>query len=351
MLRSRREWSRWCAAALLGTGIADALTQTTRRSAAQPVHSSVVLALSERSAFANLPLTIAERLRFFAAEGVSVEIKEFPDDDTAMAAVLSGSAQLYAGSFASIVVQRAQGAYLSSFVVQGLAPQIGFGISQRTLKGSRTARDLKGRRIGITKLGSDSHRVALQALEHASVPAREVRFMTLPNSDDALGAFLLGDLDAIAYPDPLITRLEQSGELRLLVDTRTLRGSDELFGGPWPAYCLAASAAWMASNPVPCQALADAMVHALKWLRTAGPSDVTKAVPEPYFGGDRALYLAAFERTRASWAPDGLMPADGPLTVAKWLERFDQNALKPLGNLSSSYTNQFALKAKERFRA
>jgi len=44
------------------------------------------------------------------------------------------------------------------------------------------------------------------------------------------------------------------------------------------------------------------MVHALKWLQTAGPSDLIKTVPENHFQGDRALYLAAFERAPDVWS-------------------------------------------------
>ncbi|MCY1536419.1 hypothetical protein D9M68_718770 [compost metagenome] len=93
------------------------------------------------------------------------------------------------------------------------------------------------------------------------------------------------------------------------------------------------------------------MVHALKWLQTAGPSDIIKVVPERYFLGDRALYLAAFSRAREAWAPDGLMPEDGPATAARMLAYFDPSTQLQRVDLARTFTNDFARKAKARFKA
>ena len=350
MLWSRREWGQWCLAALLGTGHLEICAQAAAGATRAPT-AKLVVAMHDKSAFGCLPLTIADRLGYFAAEGISLEFKEFDNEAAALAAVHAGAAHLFSGSFASTVAQRSPGPYLVSFVLQGLAPQIVFGVSQHTLKGFRHARELRGRRIGVTALDSASYRVARMALARASLSEHDVRYIPLPSPEAALAAFRAGEVDAIAYPDPLITRLEQAGELRTLVDTRTLRGSEDVFAGMFPDCCLAAPAALIATNPDVCQAIAHGVVHALKWLRTAGPSDINKAVPESFFASDRALYFAAFERTRESWSPDGTMPDAGAKNVAKVLARLNSKPVLEAASLSTSYTNQFALKAKEKFRA
>jgi NitT/TauT family transport system substrate-binding protein len=139
--------------------------------------------------------------------------------------------------------------------------------------------------------------------------------------------------------------------LRVVADTRTVRGNAEVFGGPMPAGCLSVSADYLASHDAECQAMVSAMVRALKWLQTAGPSDINKTVPESYFHGDRALYLAAFSRAREAWSPDGLMPDAGPVTVARMLARFEDSSTSRQVDLAQTYTNALALKAKTRFRA
>ncbi|MHB8950611.1 MAG: ABC transporter substrate-binding protein, partial [Rhodoferax sp.] len=99
------------------------------------------------------------------------------------------------------------------------------------------------------------------------------------------------------------------------------------------------------------QALTNAIVHSLKWLQTAGPSDIIKVVPEAYFLRDRAVYLAAFNKIREAISPDGVIPEDGPQTAARVQARLDPSF--KLGNidLNKTYTNVFAVKAKQRFNA
>lgn len=346
---SRREWGQWCAAALWAGGAASVQAASVPNGGGPP--RRLVVAVHNKAAFCYLPLTIAERLGHFAAEGVALEVREFGDASAAVRALLDGSAQMLSGPYATTLILRTQGEFLSSILMQGLAPQIVLGASHRTMQNYRSARDLRGRRIGVPEIGSASHRIASMALARSGVVAQDVRFVALSNPSDMLAAFRSGEVDAVCCPDPLITRLEQSGELRVLLDTRTVRGTQELFGGPLPAACLATTTQWMAAHSDLCQSSADAMVRALKWLQTAGPSDINKAVPEAYFQGDRSLYLAAFERAREAWAPDGLMPETGPQRVANMLKRFTDLPGLEGNRLASTYTNQFAQKAKARFRA
>jgi NitT/TauT family transport system substrate-binding protein len=104
-------------------------------------------------------------------------------------------------------------------------------------------------------------------------------------------------------------------------------------------------------HPNTCQALANAVVHSLKWLQTAGPGDIIKTVPETYLLGDRALYLASFDKVRESISPDGIVPVDGPKTALAAITSFDTTVKADKIELSKLYTNDFARRAKERFKA
>lgn len=348
---NRREWCRLGATALLGSGLPSARAQVSVTPAARAGAARVVMAVDNKAAFCYLPLTIAERLGFFDSEGVEVQIREFADASQSVQAVLSGAAHMYSGGYSSTISLQARGQSFQSFVLQGRAPQIVLGVSQNNMGHYRQLRDLRGKKVGIMGPGTASHRVARLLLAKARLNAQEVQYISLPTAELAVDAFRSGHIDAICYSDPVITALEQSGALRVVADTRTVRGNAEVFGGPMPAGSLIAPTAFIGSHPRLSQAMADAMVHALKWLQTAGPSDIIKAVPERYFQGDRALYLAAFSRAREAWAPDGVMPEQGPETAARAMAQFDdQSALKRVV-LERTFTNEFARKAKVKFRA
>jgi NitT/TauT family transport system substrate-binding protein len=161
----------------------------------------------------------------------------------------------------------------------------------------------------------------------------------------------LGHIDAISNIDPVMTMLEQKGDVRIITDTRTLKGTQEVFGGAMPAGCLYAPAEFLLKNPNTAQALANGIVRALKWLQTAGPGDIVKTVPESYLLGDRGLYMAAFNKVREAFALDGLIPDDGPKTALNVLASFDNGVKADKITLAKTFTNEFARKAKLKFKA
>lgn len=353
---SRRGWGRVCVSALLTAGLPVVQAQTRPAAPALPAPprnplGRVVVAVDNKASFCYLPLTIAERLGHFAAEGLEVQVRDFNEPGQALQSVLSGAAQLVSGPYSHTISLQMRGQMLQSIVLQGRTPQIVLGVSLQTMAHYRQLRDLRGRRVAVTSLGSASHRIARMLLSRAGLGPQEVIYQAFPNASATMAAFRSGQVDAICYNDPLITQLEQGGALRVVADTRTMRGTAEVFGGPLPAGCLSAQTGFVTENPRLCQAIADGMVHALKWLQTAGPSDLIKAVPETYFLGDRALYLAAFSRARESWAPDGLMPDNGPQTAVRMLSQFDDSQQLQRVDLARTYTNEFARSAKARFRA
>jgi NitT/TauT family transport system substrate-binding protein len=215
----------------------------------------------------------------------------------------------------------------------------------------KSVADLKGKKIGVSAPGSSTNMMANLLLARAGVKPTDVSFIGVGTSAGALAALRSGQIDAISNIDPVMTMLEQKGDVKIISDTRTLKGTQDVFGGAMPAACLYAPQDFIQKNPGTCQALTNAIVHALKWLQTAGPSDIIKTVPEGYLLGDRALYLAAFGKVRESFALDGLIPEDGAKTALKALASFDL-AVKPEKiDLSRTYTNEFARRAKDKFKA
>lgn len=352
----------WCrrdclrALALSAMGASGAVVRAESRvaaatPAARTASGRLVIAVNDKATFAYLPLTLADRLGYFSAEGLNVQIRDLNEPGQALQALLSGSVQALSAPFSQTVQLLARGQRFPSIVLQGRASQVVLGVSRKTLGGFRTLRDLRGHRVAITALGSDSHRLVQVLLASAQMGSDDVHFLPMPSASVALAAFRQGQVDAICYADPLVTLLEQDGALRVVADTRTVRGNADVFGGHMPAGCVSVSADYLERHGPECQALVNAVVHALKWLQTAGPSDIIKTVPESFFQGDRALYLAAFSRSREAWVPDGLMPESGPNNVARMLARVGEKEFFQSVELAQTFTNVLAKKAKARFRA
>ena len=313
--------------------------------------SKISLSVGGKSAFYYLPLTISEQLGYFKTEGLDVEISDFAGGAGALQALVSGAADVCSGAFEHTINLQAKTQMFQAFVLQGRAPQIAFGVSSKTMPDYKTIADLKGKKIGVSAPGSSTNMIASLVLSRAGVTADDVTFIGVGTSAVALAAMRSGQIDAMSNTDPVMTMLELRGEVKIISDTRTLKGTAEVFGGPMPAACLYAPTEFVRKNPNTCQALANGIVHGLKWLQTAGPGDIIKAVPESYLLGDRALYLASFNKVRESISPDGIIPDDGPRTALKALASFDARIRPEKVDLAKTYTNEFAQRAKERFKA
>jgi len=341
----RRHWLALSSSAALGLAAPVAGAQ------ARLEKAKLSIAVGGKASFYYLPLTISEQLGYFKAEGLEVEISDFSGGARALQAVVGGSADVCSGAFEHTISLQSKAQFYQAFVLQGRAPQIAFGVSSKALPTYQSLADLKGKKIGVSAPGSSTNMMANLLLSRAGLKPSDVSFIGVGTAAGALAALRSGQIDAISNIDPVMTMLEQKGDVRIIADTRTLEGTVGVFGGSMPAACLYASAEFIQKHPLTCQALANAIVHGLKWLQTAGPSDILKTVPESYLLGDRALYLAAFDKVRDAFALDGVIPEDGARTALKALASFDSTIKPEKIDIAKTYTNEFAKKAKQQFKA
>lgn len=196
----------------------------------------------------------------------------------------------------------------------------------------------------------ESTRAALDYLQNGLLP-EDVVFVEVGSSAGVVDALRTGAIDALCNPDPVMYGLEQKNEIRVMGETRTLMSTRKLMGGPVPGACLFARADFLQRQSDVAQALSDAVVHALKWLQTAGLTDILKTVPAPHWFGDRAVYLGAFEKLRESYALDGLIDGDAVRTAWRAHSRLPGRLNGVRLSVAPTYTNAFAVKSKSRFAA
>jgi NitT/TauT family transport system substrate-binding protein len=348
---SRRQVGR--AGLLLASSLASLLAMPSLQAQPRlkPERTRLVIAVGGKASLSFLPLTLAEQLGYFKAEGLDLEFNDWGTGVRAAQALASGAADVCSGAFARTIELQSQNYFYQAFVLQARTPQIVVGVSVRNLPQFKNVLDLKGKKIGVVALGSASYWTASRLLARFDLKPGDVSFVELGPTTDALSALRSGQIDAISHSDPVMTMLEQKGDVKIIAETRTLKGTVDVFGGPMPSACLYSSNDFVQKNPNTCQALANAVVHALKWLQTAGPGDLIKSLPEGYLLGDRGLYLASFDQLRESISLDGLIPEQGPVTALRALASVNAEVKIDKIDLSKTFTNVFARRAKERFKA
>jgi NitT/TauT family transport system substrate-binding protein len=309
----------------------------------------LTIAVGGKNLLYYLPLTVAEQLGYFKAEGLDATIVDFAGGTQALRALIGGSADVTSGAFEHTVNMQVKGQRLRAFVLQGRAPQIVLGINPKTMAGYKTPADLKGRKVGVTAPGSSTNVMLNFFLAKAGLKPTDVSIIGVGASQGAVAAMRSGQIDALSNLDPVISVLQRSGDLKVISDTRKLAEADKVFGGPMPAACLYAPQAFIDKNPATVQALTNAIVRADKWIQSAGPGEIIQAVPESYLLGDRAIYIDAFLAAKGALSPDGMIPEKGPDTAFRALASIDPEIAKAKLDLGAVYTNEFVKKANAKY--
>jgi len=309
----------------------------------------LTIAVGGKNLLYYLPLTVAESLGFFKAEGLEVQVVDFAGGSQALRAVVGGSADVVSGAFEHTVNMQAKGQRLRAFVLQGRAPQIVLAVNRKTMPQFKGVADLKGRKIGVTAPGSSTNIMANFVLAKAGLKPTDVSFIGVGATNAAIAAVRQGTIDALAHLDPVITILERAGDIQVVTDTRIVAEADKVFGGPMPAACLYAPQAFIDKHPNTVQAMANAIVRADKWIQNAGASDIIKAVPESYLLGDRAVYVDAFIAAKGALSPDGMIPEAGAETARRALASIDPEIANAKIDLAAIWTNDYVKRANAKY--
>jgi NitT/TauT family transport system substrate-binding protein len=321
-----------------------------QREAERPL-GRVTIALAASQSLYQLPLTLAERLGYFRQAGL--EVAWLPQESGAKALSLAVNAQadVVAGAYEHLFGLQLKGLNFQSFVQMSRTPQVSLGSSTRAGASWRQVADLRGARLGVSALDSTTHWMALQWLKVHGLSSQDVDFVEVGSSAGVVEALRSGAIDALCNPDPVMHWLELRNEVRLLAEARSLQSTRQVMGGAVPGACLWAHGDFFERHPERAQALSDGVVHALKWLQTAGLTDILKTVPASHWMGDRAAYLGAFEKLRESYSLDGLVRS--PEVQHAWRAHMRLLPRPPALRFVAerTFTNAFAQKSKQRFGA
>ena len=269
-----------------------------------------------------LPLTIAERNGYFKQEGVDVEIPDFPGGAKALQALLGGSVDLVSGAYEHTISQQAKGQAIEALVLQGQYSAIVLAMPKAKAAAYKSPADLKGMKIGVTAPGSSTNMFVNILLAKANLKPDDVSIIGVGAGAGAVAIMKRGEIDAISNLDPVIAQLESDGTAVPVVDTRTPKGMQEVYGGAYAAGCIYAPPEFAQKNPRTAQAVVNAIVRALRFLQQSSLDQIVAAVPPEYYT-DKALYKAALEKNIATFKHDGAITKEAGDHVAHDLLTFD----------------------------
>jgi NitT/TauT family transport system substrate-binding protein len=319
-----------------------------------PEKKKITIAVGGKSLFYYLPLTIAERKGYFKDEGLEVEIPDFAGGAKALQALVGGSADMVSGAFEHTINMQAKKQPIKAVVLQASYSSIVLVMPKDKAANYKSAKDLKGLKIGVTAPGSSTNMFVNNLLAKSGLKPNDVSIIGVGAGAGAVAAMEKGEIDAMSNLDPVITQLESTGKFVAVADSRTEKGMQELYGGDYLASCLYANEDFVRKNPNTTQAAVNAMVRALRWISKATPEEIMAVVPEAYLAGNRSVYKQALLKNMIGYSPDGKMNMKAVNNVYAVLKQFEPSVVAAAASggikLEQTFDNSFAAKAAAKYK-
>jgi NitT/TauT family transport system substrate-binding protein len=262
-----------------------------------------------------LPLTLADRLGYYADEGIDIVIQDFPGGARALQSLMGGSADIVCGYYDHTLQMAAEGRPLTAFVAMLRYPGFVAVVSPKPRKTISTLADLRGAVVGVTAPGSATHFFLNYLLARNGLRPDAVSVTGIGTSASAVAAVERSQVDVGIVVEPTFTHLSRRAPgIRVLADTRTPEGVRAVFGvDELPAAVLYAPEAWLTAHARSARGLARAIVRTLEWIRQH-PTEVPDRVPE-FVGTDREAYAEALAHALPMYSGDGRLTTDGARTA------------------------------------
>lgn len=324
--------------------IAPTLASVARAQA--PERARVELGVGGKGLLYYLPLTIAERRGYFKDVGLDVRITDHGGGAKALQSLIGGSVDVVTGAYEHTIRMQAKGQDVRAVVELGRFPAIVVAVRKSLAGEIRSAAQLKGRKIGVTAPGSSTNMLVQYAMVKAGLKPNDAAFIGVGAGASGVAAMKRGEIDAISHLDPVIAKLEAEGDIVTIIDTRTEKGTRDLFGGSNPAAVMYTKQDYIQRNPNTVQLLVNAFHRSLKWLEAATPEQIADAVPSEFHLNDKPLYLRAVTASKESWSRTGVVPKDGMESIHAMLKLLEPEMAAAKVDLATTFDGRFIAKAK-----
>ena len=150
---------------------------------------------------------IAQQEGLFKKNGLEVELIHIPSSSRGIQAILAGEIAFSYMDGMNAVQANLKGAGLA--LVAGATNRMVFSLMARPE--IKKASDLKGKKIGITRVGSSTHTSALYALNQAGLKPGDYQILPLVEVPNILTALMAGQIDAGVVSPPTNSRARKAG--------------------------------------------------------------------------------------------------------------------------------------------
>jgi NitT/TauT family transport system substrate-binding protein len=296
---------------------------------------------------------VALNRKYFEQEGLTVDSTPFASGSAALQNLMGGNADVVEGAYEHTARMQTKGINLACITVYGRYAGNVLVVKKSEAGKIKTVADLRGKKIGVSSPGSATHNFVAGLLERAGVSWRDASFVAIGTGLSAVAAMRSGgQLDALVNLDPAINALIDGGDAFPLVDARTEEGTVAAFGpGGYLADCMYAKLDFIKANPNTAQAVANAIVHAMQWLKTASIDEIIKSLPPEYYQAEEKLYRKSLENNLAAFQWDGIVTEQAAKNTWAGVAVLEPELRDAKIDFSKTYDNAMVERALAKYRA
>ena len=295
---------------------------------------------------------VALNRNYFEQEGLTVDSTAFASGTAALQSLIGGGADVAEGAYEHTLRMQTKGINLTCLVPFGRYPGNVLVVRKSLADKIKTIADLKGRKIGVSAPGASTQNFVAGLMERAGVPWKDASYISIGTGPSAVAAMKTGgELDALVNLDPAINALVEGGDAVILSDSRTAEGTKAAFGGEYLADCLMVKTEFLKANPNTSQAITNAVVHAMQWLKTASIDDIIKSLPPAYYRSDEKLYRESLEKNLSAFQWDGLISPEAARNVLDSIAVLEPALQQTKIDFGRTYDNKLIEAALKKYHA
>ena len=294
---------------------------------------------------------VALNRKYFDQEGLTVNSTPFASGSAALQNLIGGNADVVEGAFEQRCACRprdqsdclvAYGRYAGNVLV----------VKKSEADKIKSVAGLKGKKIGMSSPGSATHNFVASAVGARRRALAGGKLCVDRNGPER------GRGDAYRRRTRC-DRQSRSGHQRadrwrdavVLVDCPHREGTVAAFGGAYLADCLYVKTEFLKANPNTSQAIANAIVHAMQWLKTASIDEIIKSLPPDYYRANEKLYRKSLEKNLAAFQWDGIVTTEAVKNVWDSIAVLEPEFRQAKVDFEKTYDNTLIERALAKYSA
>ncbi len=257
-----------------------------------------------------IPIYLADKLGYFADEGLEVEFVNFKSSPLSVAAMLAGDVQFTLTSYDQALKMYEKGRVLKNLLTT-TAKHPWAILARPEIK---TVPELKGKTISAKMPGSGPRAFVSTILIHYGLdPDKDVTFAALPGSA-IIPSYENKAIDATFGSGQIKAELLSRGA-KILVDMNDPKQHREILGtDTYPQKVIVTTEEYIKAHPEVVQHFVNAVLRAMKWEETQDSAKIAE-LTAPYLLGQQDEAIIA--DIRKSFSHDGVITPEGHEAIDK----------------------------------